>query len=205
MWSRARCLRHSLDMGAVGGATMDVRAGAGAFVPCASIPGLPWHVCYTKPQMELRVELKLRKEGAAAWAPNECWVTPDRHRRLRLIFPRYVLMQMSGERQKWGFTVRNEGGEELGSVLRSPSGRPLVLPDQDLEALLAQCAPNGVIYPPEPREMHRGDVGRVVTGPMTDFRGICRRTTRERVWLLLSVLGRETEVEFKRDAVEISG
>lgn len=174
------------------------------FVPSASIPGMPWFCVYTHPQAEIKTELKLRREGAGVWLPLESVTLANRQRRIRAVFPRYLFMQMTGERPRWGYTIRDVAGEELGSVLRSPAGKPLEVPLPALEVIWSQCAANGVIYPPAPREMQRGDQAKVLDGPFADFRGLCTRTTREKVWLLLTLFGRRSEVGFRRDAVAIA-
>lgn len=196
---------------AVSGAVVNPTAGdagrfLGAFVPCASISGQPWLCVYTRPKCELRVEHKLRSEGAPAWLPQEAAFEPTGERRIRALFPRYLFMQMLGERLRWGYVIHSEAGEELGAVLRSADGRPLRMPPGAIERLWSQCQPNGVIYPPEPRRMRRGDRGRVLADggtPFSDLEGICTRARRERVWLLLGLLGRQVEVPFPREAVEV--
>ena len=174
------------------------------FAPCASLPGVPWHVLYTHPNAERAAEHKLRREGAGVWLPMDSRLWDNRQRKISVTFPRYLFLQLTGDRVKWGCTVRSDGGEELGSVLRSPAGRPLVVPLAALEALWSQCAANGVIYPPEAREARRGDVLRVLSGPLAGFAGVCTMTTRERVTLLLSIMGRPAPVEYARSAVEIA-
>ena len=88
----------------------------------------------------------------------------------------------------------------------SPTTRmPENIPDAVVGHLRRQCAKDGVIYPAEPRQMHRGDRGSVLGGPLASFAGICTRTSRDRVWLLLAVMGGQTEVGFRRDAVELVG
>jgi transcription antitermination factor NusG len=116
------------------------------------------------------------------------------------IFPRYLFVQA----YRWN-VVRDAGRQELGRVITSPTtGKPLSLPPGALDVLLAQCAPNGVIYPAEPRAVRRQDHVRVLAGPLADFHGICERTTRDRVWVLLTVLGRPSSVEFRRENVALS-
>jgi transcription antitermination factor NusG len=44
---------------------------------------------------------------------------------------------------------------------------------------------------------------RVEEGPFSQFSGIVQRTTRERVWILLNLFGRSSEVPFTRDQVEL--
>jgi transcription antitermination factor NusG len=95
------------------------------------------------------------------------------------------------------------GTKGVSSVLRSPSGAALRVPWPVMTLLLGQCAVDGVIYPPEPREVTRKDVVRVDEGPLAGFTGICQRTTRDRVWILLSLFGRQSEVGFTREQVEL--
>jgi transcription antitermination factor NusG len=173
------------------------------FLPCASIPGTPWHVAYTKPLREASVVKKLREEGAAVWRPIKLFRAPNGQERYEPLFPRYVLMQMTGERLKWGYTIRNQFGYELGHVLRSPAGTPMVIPDAEMEWLTLQSEDDGIIREPARPQVALDDRGRVLTGWAAQLQGICTRTSRDRVWLLLSVLGRETPVEFRRGEVEL--
>ena len=107
----------------------------------------------------------------------------------RPIFPRYLFLQMTGERVRWGYVIRNAAGEELGAVMRDPSGKPLAVAVGALETLWADCAPNGVIYPKRPHEAQPGDHARVLAGPFADLVGIVERTERERVEVMLAILG----------------
>ncbi len=81
--------------------------------------------------------------------------------------------------------------------------RPLVVPDRVVEELRSQMAVDGVIYPPEPRQMRRGDMGKVLVGPLASFTGICSLTSPQRVVLLLTLFGRQTPTEYKREDVEL--
>jgi transcription antitermination factor NusG len=100
--------------------------------------------------------------------------------------------------------VRDAGGQELARVLTNPTTRkPLVMPPGAVEALMAQCGTDGLMHPPEPREARRADHVKVEEGPFVGFSGIVQRTTRERVWILLNLFGRQSEVPFTRDQVEL--
>lgn len=162
----------------------------------------PWFVVYTKPLQERRTEYRIREEGGTAWLPLEAPPKSrkvERERIIRPLFPRYCFVRD----YPW-LVVRNAGGEEMGQVIVSfASRRPLALPGGFVEHLMAQCAPNGVMRSPEPREVTRKDTVRVEVGPFADFTGICQRTTRERVWILLNLFGRPSEVPFTRDQVEL--
>ena len=196
--------RGGLDLRTV--AVVEIPAGplgsTKTFCPSASIAGRPWACVYTKPRAEIVAEHRVRAEGFAAWLPMH-QVIHRPHRGVpftthRPIFPRYLFVQD----YRWT-VVRNAGGEELGAVLRSPAGVPLSVPESVLEVLWSQCAANGVIYPPEPRQVRRSDTVRVLDGPFAGFAAVCSRTSRERVWLLLSIFGRSSEIDLKRGAVEL--
>lgn len=176
---------------------------ATGFAPNASMPGAPWHVAYTKPRAEQATTEKLQAEGAGVWCPMVVETMANRQKRHVLLFPRYVLLQLTGERVRWGHVIRNAGGEELASVITSPSGRALVVPDQAIAELVAQAGKDGIFRPPPAREISRRDHVRVLDGPFTSFSGIVNRTAKDRVWCLLSIFGRSSEVELKRSAVEL--
>ncbi len=170
---------------------------------CANISE-PWFVVYAKPLRERQTLHRIREEGHIAWLPLEA---PPKHRKVererlnRPLFPRYLFVTA----YPW-LVVRDAGGQELGQVLTSPTTRkPLVLPAGLVDGLMAQCGPGGVFHPPEPREVRRKDMVRVEEGPFSQFSGIVQRTTRERVWILLNLFGRASEVPFTRDQVELVG
>lgn len=173
--------------------------GASCFQPCASNSTDPWFCVFTRPQLEYATEHRLRSQGASAWLPMEAFRKANRQSVIRVIFPRYLFVQ------SFPYTVvRNAGGEEMARLLvSSTTGKPIALPAREMAALLIQCAPNGVIYPAEPREVTFKDTVRIEDGPLTGFTGICQRTTRDRVWILLNLFGRQSEVEFARKHVEL--
>ena len=170
--------------------------------PCASISSA-WVCYYTKPQKERAADVALRESGLETYFPLECYTRADRSKVIRPLFPRYTFARIPGG-FPWRQTVRDHARQEVAQMMRSPSGLPLTVPDAVIGALLAQCMPNRVMYPPDPREMRRGDVGMVLQGPLAQFHGLCSRTTRDRVWLLLDILGRKSEVSFTRPQVEIA-
>lgn len=168
--------------------------------PSARLPG-PWFVIYTKPLRERATQHRITEEGGTAWLPLE--PPPrrravERERLIRPLFPRYCFARD----YPW-LVVRNAGGEEMAQVLTTPNRQPLPLPAGFIETLMAQCGPNGVMRLPEAREVSRRDKVRVETGPFADFSGIVQRTTRDRIWILLTLLGRPTEVPFTRENVEL--
>lgn len=167
------------------------------FAPCASIPNQPWQVIHSHPHQERAIEHRIRSQGGVVWWPMESARRSNRQTVLRGIFPRYLFSQ----NYEWP-VVRNAGGEEMGRVLLSPSRIPLNVPATEMAKLFAQCGPNGVVYPPEVRARDRVTIAE---GPFVGFSGICSRSLRDRIWVLLSLFGRDQEVPFSRQQVELAG
>ena len=181
--------------------------GSGAASEKAPMPcgGIRWHCFHAAPNLEIHADIALRRLGFEVYLPLQCKRISRDEQRIVPIFPRYLFARFDARAVSWGRdALQRVSDRELGRFILSPSTRlPAAIPDGVVNALLAQCEANRVIYPPAPREMRRKDAGRVTEGPCRDFVGICSRTSRDRVWLLLNMLGRETEIEFRRDAVEI--
>lgn len=172
---------------------------AECYAPRGRHTDAPWFCVWTKPQQE-RVALQmLQEEGFPAYLPLHSVILANRSRRVDCIFPRYLFVQATPDGQ-WVRMLHTRG---VSGLIRRMDGTPSVVPRRELDTLLSQCAPNGVIYPPEPRSLQPDETGRVTSGPMADFSGVCRRATQDRVWLLLTIMGRPTEIGFPRSSVEL--
>lgn len=192
-------MNTTLDNGAIDVTTIPP-AGTGRFPSaCGSRPDAPWFCIWTKPSQERTALQELRQQGYPTYLPLWLRRVNLRETRIEPLFPRYLFAQpIDG---LWA-SMRSTRG--VSDVIRDPTGTPREVPTRAVQALLDQCAPNLVIYPPEPRVIRPGDTAvRALEGPLAGFSGICTKTTRDRVWLLLELLGRPTEVEFNRNAVEV--
>ena len=165
---------------------------------CGRMEDRPWFCVWTKPNQERLANHELRAFGFPTYLPLH---VPERSRSglIELLFPRYLFAQPNDDGQ-WVKMLFQRG---VANVLRNPMGRPKVVPTDIVDQFLSQCAPNGIIYPPEPEMLHVKQPGRVTMGPFAEFTGICSRAAKDRVWLLLSVMGRQTEIGFARNAVEV--
>ena len=163
-----------------------------------------WHCVFTKPKHERDADQAMKRAGFETFLPRYQMVWRDRTKVIRPLFPCYTFAKFDAAQDPWTFVVRNHVEREVATIMiERTTRRPLTIPSHLVEQLQAQTAADGVIYPPEPRQMHRGDRGNVLDGPLAQFSGICSRTSKDRVWLLLSMLGGQTEVGFKREAVEL--
>jgi hypothetical protein len=168
--------------------------------PCS---GIRWHVFHSRGAYERQADLALRRLGLETYLPLmiERWHGADRHE--VVCTTGYTLARFDVNEVEWGRdAVLRQGCGDAGRFLLSPATRmPASIPDAAVDALRGQCEATFV----EPRQMLPDDHGRVLTGWAAQLSGICTRTSRDRVWLLLSVLGRDTPVEFRRGEVELVG
>lgn len=170
--------------------------GALGFVPSGRHTA-PWHVIWTKPGQAHVADRELRAAGFPTFFP----LYGARRAAYVPMFGRYGFAQPNDDDQ-WVGMLYARGVAE---VLRNGIGIPKTVPQRDMDELFAQCAPNGVIFEPEPERAQKGDTVRVMDGPLAGFTGICARSSEERVWLLLTLLGRSQEVPFTHSAVEAAG
>lgn len=168
------------------------------FVPCGRHSG-PWFCVWTKPQQELLADHSLRSEKFCTFFPQHSVTLANRQQRIEPLFRRYGFVQPTVDGQ-WVGILYAKG---VHGLIRTPSGVPREVPAKAVEILLARCAPNGVVYPEEKAATGVGDLLRVTSGPFAELTGICARTNRDRVWILMSILGREKAVEFSGDVVEV--
>ena len=172
-------------------------------VSCASMILPAWHCIYTFPSKEGAADRALKRAGFETYFPQFLMTWRDRQKKIRPLFPRYTFVRFDENVDAYSLVIRDSCGQEVGRLMTEPTTkRPYTIPTSVVDTLLAQAAPDGVIYPPQPRIMQRGDTGKVNGGPLDGFAGICSRTSRDRVWLLLEILGRRSEVQFDRSSVE---
>jgi transcription antitermination factor NusG len=121
------------------------------------------------------------------------------------MFPRYLFVQIAGERERKGCVIRSPGINDLGSILRSPAGNPLVVPERVVTQLRAGCDETGAWHVPQARRAAVGDSVTVQSGTYAGWQGVVSASKAERVAVLLSILGGPAPVWIDRAAVQISG
>lgn len=168
------------------------------FQPCGRRPDAPWFCVWTKPQQEARAEHSLRTFAFPTFFPGHCVTLANRQKRIEPLFRRYGFMQPDQDGQ-WVGALYAPG---VSTIVRDPFGIPCRVPHQAMDRLFAQCSPTGVIYPDDPPEFAENDALRITKGPFAEMVGICKRSAKDRIWLLMEIMGRSTEVGFSRDGLE---
>jgi transcription antitermination factor NusG len=159
--------------------------------------GVRWYVVQVAPRQEFRVRDELGKLGLTTWL---ALLIARNSERIEAAFPGYVFVRFDVDADRWRPICSTAGVTRLFSA--SPE-HPLPLPVGAVEALQARGrAGDGVI---DERARPFGLVGealRVASGPFADFEGLCTWAAGDRVRVLLSVFGRQTEISLPRHAVK---
>jgi len=171
-------------------------------VPCGSRVGVPWYCYIAKHQQEVTADTHLRQQGFTSYLPQHEVAWKNRQRKIAPLFPRYGFVQLDVDSDHWGAVYWTRGVESL--IADPDNRRPIRVPTRAVDLLLAQCAPNGVIYPNAPiDDLMVGDMVRVTDGPMAGLIGVCHRRSSDRITLLMDIMGRPVEVATQRASVEV--
>jgi transcriptional antiterminator RfaH len=166
---------------------------------CGLLARERWYVVRTLPHCELRAQGQLSAQNFRSFLPR--YTKTVRHaRKLRSImapfFPRYLFVALDLERDRWRSINGTFGvcGLIMTGEAPAPVARGVV------ESLSASCDANGRVQ--AGRCLDIGDRVRVLTGPFTDLVGyLVRIDGRERVQVLLRLLGGEVPVSIERTAL----
>lgn len=173
-----------------------------------------WHVVETQPHAEFRALREL--------ADFRCHLpTVVRYRKLlrhgrpviergraveeaviRPFFPGYLFVRFDPDAAAWAAIPRTPGVKRL---LCSARNQPLPLPNGEVERWMAKGrAGDGAIDERAPAfpSVAAGDMVRITAGPLTDMPALVQLSDRDRVVVLLAMLGAERPVTLYRGDVE---
>ncbi len=162
---------------------------------------LAWYLVYSKPQQERLALENLERQGYEAYLP---FIRSRRRRGGRYVsviepmFPRYLFLHLSDETDNWG-PIRSTIGV---SKLVRFGDMPARVPD-GLVATLKSREDNSGVQDLPLADFKSGDRVRIVEGPMAGYQGIFRaRTSRERVVVLLEIVGQSARVQLAAGHIE---
>lgn len=160
-----------------------------------------WYVAYTQQGSEILAEGQLANQGFKAYLPR-CVKTVRHARKSRRIiaplFPRYIFIQIDLSAQRW----RSINGTRGISYLLSMGDRPSPVPAGVVEEIMKRSDENNVIEIPTELPYETGESIEITAGAMVDQVGkFVRVDARQRVVMLLNLLGREIEVHVESESV----
>ncbi len=168
-----------------------------------------WYVIHTYAGYENKVKTNLEKRVESMVMEDKIFqvlVPVEQHMEIKngkriikekKIFPGYVLVHMLMDDDSW-YVVRNTPGV-TGFV--SSGSKPTPLMDEEIEDILRQM---GVGEAQPKLAFGPGDNVKVTDGPFRDFIGVIDEIDMEKgkIWVLVSMFGRETPVELDFEQVE---
>lgn len=163
--------------------------------------GKEWYLVYAKPRQEKVAQVNLERQGYRTYLPMVSQPRRRNGRRIAVIapmFPRYLFIRLDRRSDDWG-PIRSSRG--VVSLVRFGQAAAKV-PDRLIAALHAREDARGVqVLPPE--EYRPGSRVRITDGSFSGYQAIfLAKSGRDRVVLLLDVLGKHTRATVSADVIE---
>ena len=166
-------------------------------------PEKSWYLVYSKPHQEDAAFTHLVRQGYSAYLPRCRRMRKRQGRSLPVIeplFSRYLFIHLDIHTDNWGPIRSTQGVASLVRFGQNPSPVP-----DSLIAFLRSCeGADGLSTRVEPQHQ-AGDRVRVADGPLEGYEGIfLAKTSRERVVVLLEILGKQVRTQLAVDRLERS-
>ena len=161
-----------------------------------------WYVAQTHPHAETKASLHLRRQGFDVYLPR--YLKQRRHaRRVEKIaaplFPSYLFVTIDMATQRWLSIDSTFGVTRLVRV----GDRPAPVPQSVIDALKGRENSAGIVQLDRRPRFLPGDKIRVVGGAFCDCYGLYEgMSARERVAILLDLLGRKVRVILDTEIIE---
>jgi len=162
-----------------------------------------WYLVYTKPRQEEIALSNLARQGYSAYLPR-CRHMRKRQGRsmpvIKPLFPRYLFIHLDTHTDNWG-PIRSTLG--VTSLVRFGQ-QPAPAPETLIAFLRSREGEDGLHVWAEPT-YRTGDRVRVADGALEGYEGILlARTSRERVVVLLDILGKQIRTQLDVNRLERS-
>lgn len=166
-------------------------------------PVKSWYLVYTKARQEDVALTNLARQGYSTYLPRCRHMRKRKGRSMPMIeplFPRYLFIHLDIHTDNWG-PIRSTLG--VASLVRFGQ-KPAPVPDALIAFLRSREGGDGLHNWAEP-EYRTGDRVRVADGPLEGYEGILlAKTSRERVVVLLDILGKQVRTQLAVDRLERS-
>ena len=160
-----------------------------------------WYLVYTKPRQEELARVQLERQGYMVYLPRARQARRRQGRRVMTVeplFPRYLFIHLDTHTDNWG-PIRST----LGVACLVRFGQlPALIPSALVSFLKDREGLAGLHEWAEP-DYHEGDQVQVVEGAFHGYTGILlARNSRERVVVLLDILGRPVPTQVAISQIE---
>jgi transcriptional antiterminator RfaH len=160
-----------------------------------------WYVVQTQVNSEAKAALNLRRQGFDIYLPR-CLKRRRHARKVEVtakpLFPRYLFVTIDRTAQRWRSIQSTFGVTRL----VSQGDEPVSVPEGVVNAIKAREDDNGYVVLNVHPAFAPGDKVRVLAGAFVDSAGLFDgRADRDRVAILLEMLGRKVRVLLDADLV----
>lgn len=163
-----------------------------------------WYVAQTQPRAEERARVNLERQGFTTYLPRYRRAVNHARRRSTVfapLFPGYIFVHLDLLGAPW----RAINGTFGVSHIVCHADIPAPLPDGIVQVIREREDDDGCVIV-NPPSFRTGQSVRIVSGALADCLGLFERMAdRDRVILLLDLLGRRVRVEAPLQAVAASG
>jgi transcription antitermination factor NusG len=155
-----------------------------------------WHVLLVEPRMEKKAAEALREAGYTAWYPQTVEMRTNQQRMLRRkfnepLFQRYVFV--TGQGYRLGMVDCKHVSMVVGKISQ-----------KDINDLSGRQAGGEFVAKVAGHGFAKGEHVKVKEGPFGGLDGIVEKTTRDRVSILMNILGRSTEISVDASVIEMA-
>ena len=160
-----------------------------------------WYVAMTHTKSEEVAHANLARQGFQAYLPR--YLKLRRHARQTTevkapLFPGYLFVAIDMDAEQWRPIRSTIGVRDLISFGELPAA----MPDGIVEEIRERENQAGVVPVAEPVPFKKGDAVKVLSGPMRDAVGWFERVAdKDRIIILLEMLGRQVRLPLKRSIV----
>jgi len=160
-----------------------------------------WYVAQTHPHAEQRAFAHLKRQGFRPYLPR--YRKSRRHARkvesvLAPLFPGYLFIRLDVSAEQWR-PIRSTVGI---ARLICEGDTPVAVPSGIVEDIMAREDAEGLLDVTDPSPWKPGDTVEVIDGPLTGQIGWFQKLAdKDRIMVLLELLGRKVAMPVKRAAV----
>lgn len=164
----------------------------------------PWYVAHTRPRQEEVARRNLVRQGYGVYLPQLKVLKRLRHRRQKVwfepMFPGYLFFHTGRAEQSIAPVGSTLG---VACVVRFGGVQAILQPDT-FEGIRALERRQNAVELAELRALRPGKQVVVDNGPLAGLEGLVARVSRERVIVLMHLLGGQTRVKLKPEQLRIT-
>jgi transcriptional antiterminator RfaH len=166
---------------------------------------LRWYLVQCKPNAAQIAVYNLENQSFGTFLPLQEFTKRKSkifQRQIRPLFPGYLFVQIDPDEGPWRQVNSTRGVARLVRLGAEPS----VVPNEIVEALVAQCDTQNILRQTSETQLHAGNEAQVTQGPFSGFIAtISDIEPNNRINILIEIMGQTTKVAINADALQPIG